>query len=174
MSDKQISKNTKIIVIVSVFVALIAAVAIMFGLQSKDDTSTNVSDSNVTETAEPSEALNEEATGVVDLVMEKVEVSDSAVNLPQPDVNNPIPVKGYWTYVEDGKIIRHASGSSSCPPFITSASYNYETKVATLTEATYGNTNCTMDLAPIKQMIFLPDNTELPKDIKIEELNPTY
>lgn len=163
MSDNEISKNTKITVIVGIFVALVTAAAIFFGLQSREVTLTNTGDTKMTETAKTTETTDTQRTGTVELSIEKLPPADF-VQLNQSDPNNPIPAQAYGAYVSNGEVIWYSAGSSSCPPIILSATYNYDSNTVDLTQADYAGKVCTMDLRPLQQRIFMTDGEKIPDD----------
>lgn len=160
--DKQISSTTKYVLIIGLIVALVTAAAIFIGARPTKDTTKE--DNTMSEIEKPeAEATEDKKTGTVKLSIERLASADF-IKLSEQDPNNPIPVTAYGSYVTDGAVTWHSAGSSSCPPIITSATYDYDTNTVNMTQADYSGKMCTMDLHPLQQRIFIEGGEKIPDD----------
>lgn len=67
----------------------------------------------------------------------------------------------------DGVLIWTSAGSSSCPPLIEKAVLNKSDNTVILTKISYKEQMCTMDMAPVQQMIAMPDDSDLDENVEI-------
>lgn len=75
--------------------------------------------------------------------------------------------------LDNGEIHWYSAGSSSCPPVIEKAIYTSEKEIE-LTEASYGEFACTMDLRAVHQVIKHADGTPIDDRVKIKVNNPNH
>lgn len=157
MSSDKTQDKKNFVVILGVIVALCVAAAtlgvLVWNASSQTDT--------VTSEDKKMSSSKKSGTGVETLIIEKSE----------PKISNNGQMNNFnssWVHSDDGSIIWRAAGSSSCPPIITEATYDWSENVINLTEANYDGRMCTMDLRPIQQVIRLSEDKEIPKDVTVK------